>query len=146
MYGQLLGTRVILAMYTICKTSIGSISITIYEDEEEKQTRSSQHFWLPRRRAVSWQLLGTPTEIILDGTTHATVQRSLRARRVNAAQRQNTALGKNKTKLQRNEAPKTRSCCVVEAPSSRMIKLQNGTVLPTEEKQTGFCSCLLGLE
>lgn len=119
MYGQLLGTRVILARHTMCKTSIGSISITINEDEEEEKTHSSQHFWLPRRWVVSWQLLRTPTEIILDGTTYATIQRSLRARRVNAIQWQSTALRKNKTKLQRNEVPKIRSRCAVEAPSSQ---------------------------
>lgn len=119
MYGQLLGTRVALARYTICKIYIGYISITIYEDEEEKKTHSSQHFWLPRRWVVSRQLFRTPTEIILDGTTYATIQRSLWARRVNAIQWQNTALRQNKTKLQRNEVPKIRRCCAVKAPSSQ---------------------------
>lgn len=82
-------------------------------------TDSSQRFWLPRRWVGSWQMCRTPTEIILDGTTYATIQRSLPARRVGAIQGQNTVQGKNNAKLQRNEVPGMRSCCAVKAPSSR---------------------------
>lgn len=51
-------------------------------------------------------------------TAYVTIQRSLRARCVNAIQWHNTALGENKTKLRRNEVPKIR-CCAAEALSSQ---------------------------
>lgn len=61
---------------------------------------------------------GTPTEIILDGTMYVRMQHSLWAHNVGASQWQGTALGKNKTELQRNEVPKIR-CCAVKALSSQ---------------------------
>lgn len=73
-YGQLLGMRASLARYTTCKRSIGSISVTTHEDEREEKTQSSQHCCLPRRWAVSRQLLRTPTKKVLDGTTSAVLQ------------------------------------------------------------------------
>lgn len=61
---------------------------------------------------------GTPTEIILDGTTYVRMQRSQWAHTVGASQWQGTALGKGKTKLQRNEVSRIR-CCAVKVLSSQ---------------------------